>query len=260
MPHTRAQGLRSELEAATAASAAAAQAAAAAETSAAAEGARHGEEAGALGAALDQARSARAGGWRALRAFHVSRSAHRGQDQRTLFPLGSRTLEDLPSLLRRAQARTAAAEAHAQRAATEAAAEEARAFTQRLQVPPALTRSQRTPRSTPSLNHSARHCLTQRCPFSCGSQPAPRLATTGSTDCSQSRSESLPGAPAREPVHARACGRARRRARGRPCRPSRRVPRRPCCGGRAIHMSHWPQSQGCCDACRGVLAPAASAG
>ena len=55
-PHPRAQGLRAELQAATAAAAAAAQAAAAAEAGAAAERARHGEEAGALGAALDQAR------------------------------------------------------------------------------------------------------------------------------------------------------------------------------------------------------------
>ncbi len=51
-------------------------------------------------------------------------------------PWGCRPLEDPPSSA--AQARAAAAEAQAQRAATEAAAEEARAYTQRLQVPPAL--------------------------------------------------------------------------------------------------------------------------
>jgi hypothetical protein len=74
-PHTRAQGLRAELGAATAAAAAAAQAAAAAEAGAAAERARHGEEASALRAALDQARGARAGGGGAPHASAMSPEA-----------------------------------------------------------------------------------------------------------------------------------------------------------------------------------------
>jgi len=110
----------------------------------------------------------------------------------------------------------------------------------------------------------------KRCALRRGCQPAPealgdtesagaaegaarhapsRLVMTGSTDRSQSRSASsasLPGAPAREPVHARARGRAWRRARGRPCRPSRRAPRRPCRGGRCHLRAPLASSAGVC--------------
>jgi len=144
-PHPRAQGLRAELQAATAAAAGGPHRRRPPRRPALLQSAR--------GTARRPARWARrwirrvigvgvgcaacAGGAGALHASAMSPEVRvAGGTGAPECPWGCRPLEDPPSSA--AQARAAAAEAQAQRAATEAAAEEARAYTQRLQVPPAL--------------------------------------------------------------------------------------------------------------------------